>query len=201
MGLMCSWIGIQGAKKDAVLEALGLAATDRPVDPGCRQAPFSCAELPNGWLIIFSEDFDWADRERLLELSQFGLAVACQFEDKVEMESVASAARDGVELWRVYHKNDPYGLLDVTGEPPEEFAGIRAHFLEKQEADGGEESSTDYLHDIPLEVAKAACGYRVDDSEDEFVALDRIGGHIQEKATAGSAASPKRGFLARLFGR
>ncbi len=202
---MCSWVGVQGADKKAVLDSLGLVETARNADPGSGVASFTHAELPDDWLIIFSEDFDWAIRERLLELSRFGLAVACQFEDKVDMESVASAARDGVELWRVYHKNDVYGRLDVSGEPPAAFAAIRDQLLQEQEANGGEGSSTDYLHDIPLELAKAVCGFRADETEDAFVALERVGGATPEKTTKApppsSAQAPKRGFFARLFGR
>jgi hypothetical protein len=191
MGWMCSWVAVQGGDKPAVLEHLGLAETSRSVDPGSREAPFSCAQI-GGWLIVFSEDFDWGDRKRVAELSRFGLAVGCQFEDKVEMTSVACAARDGVELWCVSHVNDPIYRLDVSGEPPAELAAIRDRLIAEQDADGGEASSVDFIHDIPLEVAKAACGYRTDDVEDPFVAL---------QSTRASASPSSKGFLGRLFAR
>jgi len=203
MGWMSSWIGVQGAAKAAVLDGLGLVEVGGEVEPGSGRAAFGCGELPGGWVIVFSEDFEWADRERLLEASRLGLAIACQFEDKVEMTSVASVAQDGVELWRVFHKNDPYGRLDVSGEPPAEFAGIRDQLFREQEEDGGEDSPADYLHDIPLELAKSVCGYRADESEAVFVALKRIGAAAAAKPAASGLAEPrpKRSFLARLLGR
>jgi hypothetical protein len=191
MGWMCSWVAIQGADKSAVFEHLGVAETAELVDPGSRVAPFSCAER-GGWLIVFSEKFDWGDRKRTAELSRFGLAVGCQFEDKVEMTSVACAARGGVELWCVSHINDPIYRLDVSGEPPAELAAIRERLIAEQDAEGGEESSVDFIHEIPLEVAKAACGYRADEVEDAFRALE---------PTRRAAPRSSGGLLGRLFGR
>ena len=176
MGWMCSWVAVQGAAKSELLDALRLVETGEPVEPGSRSSGMSCAERPGGWLILFSEDFDWADRDRVLELSRFGLTVGCQFEDKVEMTSVACAARNGEELWRVFHINDPIYRLDVSGDPPGEFASIRDKLFREQEEDGGEESDADFIHDIPLEVAKAVCGYRADEDESPFIGLMRIDG-------------------------
>jgi hypothetical protein len=150
--------------------------------------PLSLAERPGGWLILFSEDFGWADRDRVLELSRFGLTVGCQFEDKVEMTSMACAARGGEELWRVFHVNDPLYRLDVSGDPPSELAAIRDQLFREQEEDGGQESSADFVHDIPLELAKVVCGYRADEDESVFVGLRKSQG-------SSSAAGPERTSL------
>src|SRR4051794_40110618 len=117
MGWMASWVAVQGAAKSEILEHLGLVESGGEVLPGTRAAPFSSREFPGGWLVIFSENLEWASPKRLLDLSHFGFAIACQFEDKVEMTSSLTAARDGVELWRVFHDNtQSIFRLDVSGE-------------------------------------------------------------------------------------
>ncbi|MDB5425828.1 MAG: hypothetical protein JWQ29_3244 [Phenylobacterium sp.] len=193
MGWMCSWVAVQGAAKSELLDALSLIETGEAVEPGSRSARMSCAERPGGWLILFSEDFDWAGRDRVLELSRFGLVVGCQFEDKVEMTSIARAARNGEELWRVSHINDPKYRLDVSGEPPTELASIRERLFREQDEDGGEGSSVDFIHDIPLEVAKAVCGYRADEDQSVFAGLKSITG------SPSAEGSKSTGLLARLL--
>ena len=188
MGWMCSWVAVQGVAKGEVLDALGVVETDRKVQPGSRSVPLSLAERPGGWLILFSEDFDWVDRDRVRDLSRFGLAVGCQFEDKIEMTSMACAARGGEELWHVFHVNDPIYRLDVSGDPPRELAAIRDQLFREQEEDGGEDSAADFVHDIPLELAKAVCGYRADEDEMAFVGL-------KPAHEAGGAEEPSRTSL------
>ena len=202
MGWMCSWVAVQGVAKGEILAVLDLVETGEQVEPGSRRRGLSCLERPNGWTVVFSEDFEWADRKRVLALSQLGLVVGCQFEDKVEMASIASAAKDGVELWRVAHVNDPIYRLDVSGEPPAELAGIREKFFREQDEDGGDKSSVDYISDIPLEVAKAACGYRADDEEALFSVLEPAGKATTTASSAGAIAGTpvRRGLLGGLLG-
>lgn len=194
MGWSSSWVAIQGGVETEILEHLGLVETGQEVQPGTRSAPFSWAELPQGWVVVFSEDFEWASSNRVLELSRFGLTVGCQFEDKVAMTSSICAARDGVELWRVFHDNEAsIYRLDVTGEPPVALAAIRGRLFEEQEKAGGEDAGVDYVHEIPFELAQAVCGYRHDEDESNFTGLRRAGG-------AGLAAvAPKSSFLERLL--
>ena len=193
MGWMCSWVAVQGVAKGEILEALDLVETGERVEPGSRRRGLCCLDRPDGWTVVFSEDFEWANGKRLLELSHLGLAVACQFEDKVEMTSIASSAKEGVELWRIAHINDPIYRLDVSGEPPTELAGIRERTFREQEEQGGDESGVDLIFDIPLEVAEAVCGYRADEEEALFDALERAG-----KLHAETPA--KRGLLSGLLG-
>jgi len=194
MGWSSSWVALQGSAKAEILAQLDLEETGGEVFPGDGSAHFSIAELPERWIVVFSEDFDWANANRVLELSRLGLALGCQFEDRVEMTSSVRAARAGVELWQVFH-NSEHSIyrLDVSGEPPAELAGIRDRLFRQQEQDGGEESDTDYVHDVPLELAKAVCGYRHDDYEPPFIGLKRIG-------SGEAAAASKVGFLEKLFG-
>lgn len=177
MGWMASWVAVQGASKGEVFDHLALTETGDETFPGSHGAPLSFRELPGQWLVIFSEDFDWASDKRLLEVSRFGLALACQFEDKVEMTTVLSAARDGTTLWRVFHDSVGSGhRLDVTGEPPAALAAIReAAFAEQRKADDNGEG-VDFICDVPLELAKAVCGYRADEDDAAFTVLRRSGG-------------------------
>ncbi len=190
MGWMCSWVGVQGATRSAVLARLGFEETGPAVIPGVRDAAFSAGDVGD-WIIVFSETFDWGSPEQALSLSDLGLTVSLQFEDKVEMTSVACGARDGVELWRVSHVNDVGRELVAAGEMPPEFDDIRDRLMREQAGDDG---SCDYLHDIPIEVAKSVTGYRTDDWEPPFAALKRIG------EAAEPAREPGGGLFAMLRG-
>lgn len=203
MGLMCSWIAVKGAPLAVLLEAIGLATLDQPeeVFPGTRAVNFSYLEKPDGWIVIASEDIDWASNKRILELSRLGLTVGCEQEDKVEMESVATGAENGVELWRVYHNADPKkGLLEVRGAPPPEFVEIRDRLLKEQADNGGDEAGVDFLHDIPLDLAKAVCGYRLDDEEAAFWPLKPIGAGDMEAAYTRPPVGGLLGGIFNLFG-
>ncbi len=189
MGWMCSWIAIQGATKSDVFEALNLTETGRAVSPGQGRRAISYAEIAGGWLVLVHSDFDWAKRERIRELSRLGPTVGCQVEDMVEMESVATGAKDGVELWRVFHTNAPESTLEVSGDPPSEFAAIRDRLQQEQDEDDG----ADYIHDIPLDVAKAACGFRVDEHQGAFLELKSSAQRSGDGSDRGS------GLLGRLL--
>ena len=194
MGWMASWVAVQGAAKTEVLEHLGLTETGEEVFPGSRTAAFSYREFPDSWLVVFSEKFDWANQQRLLELSRFGFALACQFEDKVEMASSLTAARDGVELWRVFHDHTgSVYRLDVTGEPPAAFGALRDAAFDEQRQDGGEDSSTDFVHDVAHDLGKAVCGYRADEEEAAFAALRTAGASLE------SGGGKRPGLVARLL--
>jgi hypothetical protein len=179
MGLSCSWIAIKGASQADLLDAIGMETSDQKVIPGEQSTKFSFHSFPNGWSVLFSEDFDWGDHERVRDLSRFGSAIGCQFEDHVEMTSTAVGAKDGVELWRVHHFNTPKYRLDISAAPPSELEAIKAKFFRLQDEDGGEKSSVDYICEIPISLAKAITGYHpLEDDSDEmtyFTALKLLG--------------------------
>ena len=112
------------------------------------------------------------------------------------MTNSVCAARAGAELWRVFHDNEhSIYRLDVTGEPPAELAEIRDRLFREQERDGGKDSDTDFVHDIPFELAQVFCGYRHDEDESTFIGLRSLGAAGSIEAKSGS------GFLGRLLGR
>jgi len=193
MGFMSSWIAIQQCPVGELLDYLNLEETGEEVFPV--NASFSWAAFPNQWIIVFSQSFDWGNPARTRELSRFGLAVGCQFEDRVEMTSGLCAARDGEELWRIFHNTvESVYRLDVTGEPPNEFWSIRDRILDEQDRNGGENAGVDYIHEIPLELAQAICGYRADEDETLFKELCSAG------LTESDPGMRKTSFFGRLKG-
>ncbi len=163
MGLSGSWIGFPNLAKERLLRELGLEETDETGDFFAVANPLSLGTMPNGALIIYSNDFDWADSHRLLEMPRLGLVVGCQFSDMV-MGSYCSGAQDGQALWRVSHESDK-GIynLEMSGDLPAEFAGIRQRCIAEQDEEGGEEADVDLLFDAPLLLAKLLCGMKYDD--------------------------------------
>lgn len=196
MGWSSSWIAIQGRPKDDILGFLKLVETGEDVYPGSRSTDFSVKEFPGDWVVLFSESFDWANPARTLELSKLGLVIACQFEDKVAMTSTARAARDGMELWRVFHDHEQSVYrLDISGEPPAGLAAIRDQHFRQQESDGGEDAGVDYVHDVPFELARTVCGYRHDEDDSLFLGLR------PDRAEYSSDRSSRPSLFNRLFGR
>jgi len=191
---MASWVAVQGADKAALLEAVGLEETAERVEPGSRRRPFSLGELPDGWLVVFSEDFEWGSPKRAIELSRHGRTISLQFEDKSEMTAIACEAVRGAQVWRVAH-DAADAELEVEGTPPSVLASIRQEFERLQSGD----DSVDYLHEIPIELAKAVCGYRADEWEPSFAALRRAGA-AQSPGHPAVEGGGLGGFLKRLFG-
>jgi hypothetical protein len=181
MGLSCSWVAVKDGKKDDILKKFDLVETGEEVDPGCRTpgTPLSYFEWPTGWFILVSEDYEWVDRDRLLDLSQFGPTVGYRMLENVEAGfCAASAAENGVVLWRVAH-NGNTGKIEVSGNPPEEFIDIRDQIMREQE----EKDGANYILDIPTELAKAVTGYRLDNESMPFKGLQFTGtnAHLNQK--------------------
>lgn len=165
-------MAVRGATTDAVLEAVGLKSLGVETYPGSRQYPFSIGVLPGGWTVVFSEATEWVTDGRPALLTGFGEVVACRASEIV-MVSTAWAVRDGEELWRVSHdpQDDP-NALEVTGSPPPGFEEVRDRLFATQAEGDAENHGCDYIFDIPLETAKLACGYRMDEWEPAFVAAE-----------------------------
>jgi hypothetical protein len=155
MGFRISWIGFDRKGKTGALEMVGLRDTGEP-DEAC-EAPFSGAEIPGGWFILFSNDFLFVSRERLAQLSVDCRIVACQVHEGI-MVSAAYGYEHGSRVWELAH-NAQQSIYDlsVSGSPPPPFKSIRQRLTQKQETTAG---GVDYIFDIPVEVAAAACKYR-----------------------------------------
>lgn len=158
MGFKISWIAFHGTPKERLLADIGGIDTGKLDEAS--EAPFSGAELPTGWYVLFSNDFEFASAQRLAALSSATDVIGCQVHEGV-MASVASAYRQGEALWSLRHYGDQEVThLETTGSPPAQFAPIRDRLAAAQveDKDGG----VDYYFDIPLETAEALCGYKHD---------------------------------------
>jgi hypothetical protein len=159
MGFKLSWIAFQDTTKQQILEALGLRDTGVPDE----FAPFVGAELPTGWLLLLTRDFDYISPARLAALSAGCRLVACQVHEGI-MASGAFFYERGSELWHVTHDSDKGTRdLSVSGSPPPELDLIRRRLTRRQDEEPREKRfllGIDYIFDVPVDTAFAICGYR-----------------------------------------
>jgi hypothetical protein len=162
MGYSVSWIATKGRRKDDVLAALDVIETGRP-DPEAR-GRLSYASLPNGWLVIYSNRFNYASPQVISKLSEGAIAIGCSVEEHV-MFSGIRAFRDGREAWSVVHDaQDGIYHLSTSGELPEAFGPIRTRLFREQDDAGGADAVVDFIFEIPIELAAALTGFRHDEA-------------------------------------
>ena len=194
MGLSISWIAVEAHRKDEAVSVLGLKDTGAECEPW--NTGFSWSKLSTGWVLIYSDDTEFAAPDRLKRLSATGRAVSCVVEEHV-MFSEARGYENGAEQWRVTHDSDK-GIysLEVTGTPPAAFEGIRARLVEQQDSEGGAKADVDFIFDIPLTLGEAICGFRPDEGDYSFTEL-----RSNQPARDPDPKPQRRGFLSRLFGK
>ena len=160
MGFDISWVGFHGLTKPDVLEIIG--GVDTGVVDEANEAPFSIAEGHGGWVILFSNDFEFVSEEVLESFSARGTVVACQVYEGAMVCSAYGYER-GEMQWALMH-NSENGIRDLSvfGSPPPEFASIRDRLSKEQDDNGGDGAEVDYYFDIPLATAEALCRYRHD---------------------------------------
>jgi hypothetical protein len=59
--------------------------------------------------------------------------------------------------------------METSGDLPADFDAIRARLSQKQDA-AGRKPQVDYIHDVPIELAKSLTGFRHDHFPDDGVA-------------------------------
>jgi hypothetical protein len=156
VGFKISWIGFDGRGKTSALEIVGLKDTGEPDE--VNEAPFSGAEIPGGWFILFSNDFQFVSRERLAQLSIDCRIIACQVHEGIIFSAAYGYERRN-RVWELAHNaQQSIDDLSISGSPPPSFESIRQRLTRRQEARAG--SGVDYIFDIPVEVATAICKYR-----------------------------------------
>ncbi len=178
MGFSISWVAFKGLAKTAALQRNGFRDTGVPDE--ANEAPFCAAELPTGWVVLFSNDFEYGASEHLIGFSAGVTAVSCQVEEHI-MFSAACCCTDSREVWSVTHDSQG-GIYDITtrGILPAEFGPIKARLIQEQDAGGGKAAGVDYMFDIPVELAAALTGYRHDRLEFDwgqphFTIVERAG--------------------------
>jgi hypothetical protein len=174
MGFSHSWVAVRGCSPAAVIEALGFEETGDtdPVLPG----RLGVAELPGGWTILVSADFDGAFKKWAPALVALGReAVACAEEEHV-MYAEARGYDAGAESWRVVRDctKEPFSYVEVTGAPPPQFEGIRTKAFAQQAAEGGDDAGVDMIFEIPPQLAHSVCGFRLGEDPPEGVVFAEL---------------------------
>jgi hypothetical protein len=100
VGFKVSWIGFDGKGKTSALEKVGLQDTGEP--DRANEALFSGAEIPGGWFILFSNNFEFVSRERLAQLS-----VDCSTPDRAKVQPDGQITRRAEFLSSPPRKNIP----------------------------------------------------------------------------------------------
>jgi hypothetical protein len=160
MGFSISWLAFKDKSKLDVLSLMSLADTGEPDD--ANESPFSGAELPTGWYIVFRNALSSPRMKMLKSLSRDCSVLRCQVEEHI-MFSGASLHTNGKLMWTVCHQSSKGAYhLSAEGDLPETFGPIRDRLFKEQEENGGANSDVDYIFDIPVQLACELCGYRHD---------------------------------------
>lgn len=201
MGFKISWLAFQGLDKTQLLARLGM--TDSGERDEVCESPFSLCESPTGWMILFANDFGFADERRLTALSAGVRLLGCNIHEGL-MYSSAALYENGEQKWAVTHDAQKERFnLNVSGQPPEALDTIRERLTGAQNAD--QDGDVDFIFDIPVELAQTLTGYRHDayNPDDEawaFTELRRPEPAPAERSGAGRDAG-LMGQLKGLFGR
>lgn len=160
MGYSVSWIGFHGLPKSEVLGRTSLRETGVPDE--ANETPFSLAELPFGWIILFSNDLNFGAAEHLRALSANTTLVSCQVEEHI-MFSAAYCWVSGEQVWCVRHDGEK-GVYDLTvsGRPPNALDKIKEQLESEQDSHGGASAAVDFGFDVPVQLAATITQYRHD---------------------------------------
>ena len=176
MGFSISWVAFQGLPKAEVLARTRLRDTGHLDE--ANEAPFSVADLPMGWVVLFSNDFSFGSAEHLNGLSTGATLISCQVHESI-MFSATFCSVDGKDVWGVWHDGQKGGYdLTVSGRTPSQLGAIRDSLHSEQDRHGGVKSEVDFGFDIPVELAAAFTQYRHDRwkfawGEPRFYVLER----------------------------
>ena len=190
MGFRISWLAKQ-ASKGSLLTELGFSDTGVPDE--ANEAPFSVAELPTGWAVVWSNDASWANIALCEPLGWRSPVVSC-WVNETTMVSMINYF-DGDDYWFVGH--DAAYDRSIEGEVRPEFQDIVNRLSAEQAAsEGSEPEAIDYMFDIPIEIAQRITGYRHDLWQ--FAWGSPFFTVVEPIATVPHAAKAARGFGDRL---
>ena len=183
MGFAISWLAVSGKSPELVLRELRVEGTG--VFEEIPESPMTCARLPSGWFLVFANQFNspLVSERTLCALSIGGNVVTCQVEEHV-MFSSAAVYVDGHRTWQVQHDAQKAIYdLQCEGTLPAQFHSIFATLKQQQDDDGGAESEVDYMHDVPVELARSIATFRHDQD------ISNPGQQPFEVLTRGAAAA------------
>lgn len=165
MGFSLSWLAMKDAHADEACGGLGLVQRG-----GSRANPdfeLSGATLSTGWYLVVGDrtGYEYLAYSDMQALSKTRDVIVCEIEEHV-MHSSAALWHDGACLWKIVHDAE-HGIyhLETEGEPPAEFESVRAAYIAKQDAEGGEDADVDLIFEVPLHLARRLTGYKHDEVE------------------------------------
>ncbi len=155
MSFDLSWAGFNQVSKSSLLDALGFhdtAAWDE-----VNEAPFSCAELPTGWTVLYAPDSTYTFKN-ITHLSANHAVLSVIVQEFVPL-SLASFHVRGEQSWSVMHDGEqgPFAWA-LEGQVPPQTGTIHDRLAEL----GRSSPDFDHLYDGPIELAASICGYRHD---------------------------------------
>jgi len=195
MGFSITWFAVPEKNKDEFFKRFGLSLTGEKMD--VPDALISTACLNTGWTLLWYNKYEcpFIGERELADVSKNYDIIRCLVEEHV-MACSAELWSGGSRKWFLSHEgeNGPKGL-DSDGDLPKSFNAIKERLEAKQLAEGGESADTDYIFDIPTEVAESIVGFKHDVvckhmPEDVF--------HVMKRT---ETTAPKAGFFARIFGK
>lgn len=154
MGAALSWLAVKGKDRQSLLDELELKATGKKGEffdyKLCGQT------LESGEFLLITDNCDhpFQSTVGLARISAYCEVIACSIEEHV-MYSMATAWKEGKELWCIEHRGGDKGRTDltVTGTPPEGFKDA------KQENEG----QADWYFEMPLALARELTGFKHDE--------------------------------------
>jgi hypothetical protein len=181
--MVAGWIAVRGMGRDRILEAVGFVEA-----PGATKTKASICDLPNGWSVLFTTDFNFPTPERMALLSAGGDVIAVSIEEHVMMVAVRSYQL-GQAVFAIEHDGGSEDVRHIAtaGKVPVEWAAILADANREQDKADQQDIEVDHLFDAPLALAEALCGYRPDAEGPE-----------REVTPLAKKRGP--GLLGRLFG-
>src|SRR5450755_3734299 len=180
MGFSITWCAVPQRHAERFLQALQLVPTGETEEdvPG---SLITTASLDSGWQLLFYNEYSCpflqeSDRKRTS--ADFDI-LFCLVEEHV-MASSSEMWSCGKRKWWLSHvgENGPKGL-DVDGDLPDTYPGIRKELETAQLEAGGDDADVDFIFEIPLSVAQSLVGFKHDEIcqrivNNRYVVLRRI---------------------------
>jgi hypothetical protein len=192
MGFSITWCAVREERAQKLLEHLRLSPTGKLEE--FPESLIATAKLDNGWRVLWYNEHGcpFLRPDDLGVISQHQDVLLCLVEEHV-MASSAELWSGGRRKWWISHQgeNGPQGLA-TEGDLPACLASIRSEMEQAQSSAGGAEADVDYIFEIPLKVAQSLVGFKHDEECPHLT---------QEQFMVLSGATPKRGFLSKLFGK
>jgi hypothetical protein len=162
MGFAISWVAVHGKSSQQVLDHFGLVRSGSTEE--FPEAPLTCATLPSGWFLLFANAFasPLVSDKSLKDISAGCTAVSCQVEEHV-MFSSATCYKNEQLTWHTEHDAQK-GIYDLVtkGSTPSQLQAIHAASKQQQDEAGGDKADTDYIHDVPVQLAQSITSFRHD---------------------------------------